>query len=75
MELDIYNTYSDNEKRYFLYKLYRAIVKLYNENKQEDEYIKAYNKAIKYNDTIVLGEEQFLIQLKKLICLVKIFII
>ena len=66
LELDIYNTYSDNEKRSFLYKLYRAIVKLYNENKQEDEYIKAYNKAIKYNDTIVLGEEQFFNSIKKI---------
>ena len=51
-------TFFTNDVRYYFYRSYTALITTFGK-KNEDEQIKAYNKAIKYNDIIVLGDKQF----------------
>ena len=54
----IISTYLNNDKRFLFYLEYQVQTTRH-KGKIEDEQAKAYNKAIKYNDTIVLGDKQF----------------
>ena len=46
------------DKRFLLYFEYQTQIMRQRNNNNENEQAKAYNKAIKYNDTIILGIEQ-----------------
>ena len=59
LKSEIINTYSNNDKRLFFYLGYQTQIFRQKQNKNEDEQTKAYNKAIKFNNTIVLGDKQF----------------
>ena len=59
LKSEIINTYLNNDKRLFFYLGYIAQISRQKQNKNEDEQTKAYNKAIKFNNTIVLGDKQF----------------
>ena len=62
----IMTTYFNKDKRFLLYLEYQVQTTRQRQNKIEDEQAKAYNKAIKYNDTIVLGDKQFHDLIKKM---------
>ena len=59
LKSEIINTYLNNDKRLFFYLGYQTQIVRQKQNKNEDEQTKAYNKAIKFNNTIVLGDKQF----------------
>ena len=63
----------NKEKRHIFYKVYTIQAKKINDI--EDEQAEAYNKAIKYNYTLVLGDNNFHELIKKIKYLVKILII
>ena len=54
------------DKRFLLYLEYQTQILRQRNNNNENEQAKAYNKAIKFNDTIVLGNEQFHNLIKKI---------
>ena len=51
--------YRIKEQRFSKYKIYKINVKCLNENKSNDLQLKVYNEAIKFKDTIVLGDKHF----------------
>ena len=57
LKSEINKLYIEKEKRYYFYKNYELQSKI--KNDFENEHIKDYNKAIKYNNTIVFGNKQF----------------
>ena len=63
-EFEITPSYMNKEKRLIFYKVYSIEAKKINDI--EDEQAEAYNKAIKYNDTIVLGDTNFHELIKKI---------
>ena len=63
---EIYYLYLNKEKRFYFYKSYAVQAKKQNDNKIENEQVKAINKSIKYNDTIVLGNEKYHSLIKKM---------
>ena len=62
----INQNYLNKEKRFVFYKIYAIEARKQNNNDFEDEQAKTYNKSIKYNDTIVLGDEHFHNLIKKM---------
>ena len=70
MKSQIISTCLNKDKRFIFYLEYQVQTTRQRNNKIEDEQAKAYNNAIKYNDTIVLGDKHFhkLIHEMKLPC-------
>ena len=70
LKSQIINTYLNKDKRFLLYLEYNTQIIRQKQNQIEDEKTKAYNKSIKYNHTIVLGDKKFhnLINKMKLPC-------
>ena len=70
LKSQIINTYLNKDKRFLLYLEYNIQIIRQKQNQIEDEKTKAYNKSIKYNHTIVLGDKKFhnLINKMKLPC-------
>ena len=66
LKTDILRSFMNKEKRFIFYKLYDVQSKRLNENNIENDQIKTYNKSIKYNDTIVLGDKEFHNIIKKM---------
>ena len=63
---EIINTFLNKDKRFMLYLEYGVQIFRLKENKNEDEQTKVYNNAIKYNNTIVLGDQKFHDLIKKI---------
>ena len=63
-QFEIAPSYINKDKRVIFYKVYSIQASKINDF--EDEQAKAYNQAIKYNDTIVLGNNNFHELIKKM---------
>jgi hypothetical protein len=63
-QFQIAPSYINKDKRVIFYKVYSIQARKINDF--EDEQAKAYNQAIKYNDTIVLGNNNFHELIKKM---------
>ena len=57
-KFELTHPYINKEMRFSYYTLYTQHLKKDNDNNETEE-LKALNKAIKYNDTIVIGDEDF----------------